>query len=223
MNRLITNDWWEILESQFTNDSFRSLLNFLKNDEKLYQIYPPKEQLFKAYELSSFADTKVVILGQDPYHGLNQAQGLSFSVNPGIKLPPSLRNIYQELENDLSIKQVKNGDLSKWASQGILLLNSVLTVRDSMPNSHQNQGWEKITDATIKALSDKKSPVVFILWGAFAQKKESLINKNNNLIIKSPHPSPLSAYRGFFGSKPFSKTNEYLIAKNQTPINWQIL
>lgn len=222
MKRLITNDWWPILEPIFATPAFGELTNFLLAEENQYQIYPPKNEIFNAYELADFRNTRVVILGQDPYHGEHQAQGLSFSVAPGIAVPPSLRNIYQELTADLGIESVSHGNLTAWAKQGVLLLNTVLTVRAGEPNSHRNKGWEQLTDATIRALSDKEMPVVFILWGKPAQSKRKLIDESKNLVIASPHPSPLAAYRGFFGSKPFSKTNEYLVAHGQKPINWHL-
>lgn len=218
----MSNDWGPILAPIFKQEKFIALNDFLKLEEQKYTILPPKNKIYHAYELTSFADTKVVILGQDPYHGINQAQGLSFSVSRGIKLPPSLRNIYQELANDLGINPVSHGDLTSWAKQGVLLLNTVLTVREGKPNTHKNRGWENLTDATISALSAKKEPVVFILWGKPAQQKVELIDASTNLIITSPHPSPLAAYRGFFGSKPFSQTNDYLIAHGQEPIDWQL-
>lgn len=222
MKRLISNDWWSVLAPVFAQKEFIELNDFLNLEEQNYTIFPPKKQIYHAYELTSFANTKVVILGQDPYHGINQAQGLSFSVTRGIAVPPSLRNIYQELMDDLAISPVKHGDLTAWAQQGVLLLNTVLTVREGQPNAHQKHGWEILTDATISALSAKNEPVVFILWGRPAQQKAKLIDVTNNLIITSPHPSPLAAYRGFFGSKPFSKTNEYLVAHGQKPIDWHL-
>ena len=178
--------------------------------------------IFNALHFTSYADTKVVILGQDPYHGPNQAHGLSFSVNPGVKTPPSLLNIYKELHSDLNCYIPNNGYLKKWADQGVLLLNTVLTVRAGEANSHKNKGWEEFTTQVIKALNKKETPVVFILWGNNAISKESLITNPKHFIIKSVHPSPLSASRGFFGSRPFSKTNEFLISTNQKPIDWQI-
>ena len=178
--------------------------------------------LFNALHFTSYADTKVVILGQDPYHGPNQAHGLSFSVNPGVKIPPSLVNIYKELHTDLNCYIPNNGYLKKWADQGVLLLNTVLTVRAGEANSHKNKGWEEFTTKIIKILNEKETPVVFILWGNNAIAKEKLITNPKHLIIKSVHPSPLSASRGFFGSKPFSKTNDFLISTNQKPIDWQI-
>lgn len=178
--------------------------------------------IFEAFNWTPFSDVKVVILGQDPYHGPHQAHGLSFSVLPGVQIPPSLQNIYKELQNDLGYPPVKHGYLEKWAKQGVLLLNSVLTVRDGQAFSHRGKGWEKLTDAAIHALSVRSQPVVFILWGKAAQSKINLINTDTNIVLQSPHPSPLSANRGFFGSRPFSKTNEALVAMGETPIDWQL-
>lgn len=178
--------------------------------------------IYEAFEWTPFSKVKVVILGQDPYHGPNQAHGLSFSVLPGVAIPPSLRNIYKELYSDLGIKPVNHGYLEKWAKQGVLMLNSVLTVRNGQAFSHQGKGWEKLTDEAIKKLSERPMPVVFILWGAAARKKAALIDRKKNIIIESPHPSPLSANRGFFGSRPFSKTNAALEALGETPIDWQL-
>jgi len=185
-------------------------------------IYPPKEQIFRALKLTPFENIKVVILGQDPYHGEGQANGLAFSVNKGIKVPPSLRNIYKELESDLNIKSPLHGDLTSWAKQGVLLLNSVLTVEKDNPGSHKNIGWEEYTDSLIKEISDKKKNIVFILWGKYAESKKSLIDEKKHFIISSPHPSPFSARKGFFGSKPFSRTNSYLKIKGKKEIDWSI-
>ena len=185
-------------------------------------IHPDMYHIYEAFEWTPFSKVKVVILGQDPYHGPNQAHGLSFSVLPGVAIPPSLRNIYKELYSDLGIKPVNHGYLEKWAKQGVLMLNSVLTVRNGQAFSHQGKGWEKLTDEAIKKLSERPMPVVFILWGAAARKKAALIDRKKNIIIESPHPSPLSANRGFFGSRPFSKTNAALEALGETPIDWQL-
>ncbi|MCM0598904.1 uracil-DNA glycosylase [Periweissella fabalis] len=222
MKSLLHNDWQTILAPNFATEEFNSLATFLQIEREKYNIFPPKAEVFNAFNLTDFEKTRVVILGQDPYHELHQAQGLSFSVAPGIKIPPSLRNIYQELSTDLGIQPVEHGNLTTWGQQGVLLLNSVLTVREGQSNSHRHHGWEEITDAAIKALSDKPQPVVFILWGKPAQMKQKLIDESQNLVITSPHPSPLSAYRGFFGSKPFSQTNAYLIAHGQQPIDWHL-
>lgn len=185
-------------------------------------IYPPKELIFRALELTPFENIKVVILGQDPYHGEGEANGLAFSVNKGVKLPPSLRNIYEELKSDMGIKIPNHGDLTSWAKQGVLLLNSVLTVEKDKPASHRNIGWEEYTDSIIKKISDKKENIVFILWGKYAQSKKDFIDERKHLVISSPHPSPFSANKGFFGSKPFSKTNTYLKSKGKKEIDWRI-
>ncbi len=185
-------------------------------------IYPPKELIFRALELTPFENIKVVILGQDPYHGEGEANGLAFSVNKGVKLPPSLRNIYEELKSDMGIKIPNHGDLTSWAKQGVLLLNSVLTVEKDKPASHRNIGWEEYTDSIIKKISDKKENIVFILWGKYAQSKKAFIDERKHLVISSPHPSPFSANKGFFGSKPFSKTNTYLKSKGKKEIDWRI-
>jgi uracil-DNA glycosylase len=184
--------------------------------------YPPKSQLYRSLELAPLERVKVVILGQDPYHGVGQANGLAFSVNMGIRIPPSLRNIYKELEADIGIEAPNHGDLTAWAKEGVLLLNSILTVEKGKPGSHKNLGWEQYTDSIIKQISDEREHIVFILWGKYAQSKESLIDTTKHLIIKSPHPSPFSARRGFLGSKPFSRTNKYLKKNNLKEINWNI-
>lgn len=222
MTDILKNDWKNYLSSEFEKDYYKNLRKFLVNEYNSTVIYPNMYDIFNALHFTSYADTKVVILGQDPYHGPKQAHGLSFSVNPGVKTPPSLVNIYKELHSDLGCYIPNNGYLKKWADQGVLLLNTVLTVRAGEANSHKNKGWEEFTTKVIKALNEKETPVVFILWGNNAISKESLITNPKHLIIKSVHPSPLSASRGFFGSKPFSKTNEFLISTNQKPINWQI-
>lgn len=222
LKTIIHNDWQDVLAAEFAKPYYQQLRQFLKQEYQTKTIYPDMYHIFEAFELTPFAKVKVVILGQDPYHGPNQAHGLSFSVLPGQKLPPSLRNIYQELQDDLKIAPVSHGYLKSWAEQGVLMLNAVLTVEQSHPNSHKNHGWEQLTDAAISALSARPKPVIFILWGSYAQKKAALIDQETNIVIKAPHPSPLSAYRGFFGSKPFSKTNAALIAMGETPINWQL-
>ena len=217
-------DWFLPLNSAIgQEDYFPSLLNFLisEYDQKDQTIYPSADLIFNAYQKTSLAETKVIILGQDPYHQVNQAIGLSFAVNSNVKMPPSLVNIIKELEDDLNIKTTTH-DLIKWAEQGVLLLNSTLTVIDSQPNSHVNMIWEALTDATIKLVSDSDTPKVFILWGKFAQAKKTLIDQNKHLVIESAHPSPLSAYRGFFGSKPFSRANHFLVEKNQQAIDWSL-
>ncbi len=185
-------------------------------------VFPPRKEIFRAFSLTPLKKVKVVIIGQDPYHGEGEANGLAFSVNKGIKLPPSLRNIYKELEDDLGIKAPTHGDLSAWAKQGVLLLNSILTVRENTPGSHRKIGWEEYTDSVIQEISNSKKHIVFILWGKYAQKKKELIDSDKHLIIESPHPSPFSARKGFFGSKPFSRTNKYLRENNISEIDWQI-
>ena len=210
-------DWSELLAAEREMDYFESLYSFLYSNQSK-EIYPPKENWYKAFEYSSFANTKVIILGQDPYHGINQAEGLSFSVPEGAPIPPSLRNIYIELESDVGITIPHHGHLSHWAKQGVLLLNSVLTVAKNSPASHANQGWETFTDNVIKLLNEKKHNLVFLLWGAYAGKKAELINLEKHLVLNAPHPSPFSVNKGFFGCKHFSKTNQYLLSTNQTPI-----
>lgn len=222
MTEILKNDWKEYLASEFQKDYYKNLRKFLVNEYNSRVIYPNMYDIFNALHYTSYKDTKVVILGQDPYHGPNQAHGLSFSVNPGVKTPPSLINIYKELHTDLGCYIPNNGYLKKWADQGVLLLNTVLTVRAGDANSHKNKGWEEFTTEVIKVLNKKETPVVFILWGNNAISKENLITNPKHFIIKSVHPSPLSASRGFFGSKPFSKANDFLISTNQTPIDWQI-
>ena len=217
----IKNDWHKILNDEFKKPYYLNLKNFLQKEYDNKIIYPPKEDIFKALELTSYKDTKVIILGQDPYHEKNQAQGLAFSVNENVKIPPSLKNIYKELKNDLNCYIPNNGNLTKWAKQGILLLNDILTVEEHKALSHKNKGWEIFTLEIIKKLNEKEKPLVFILWGNNAIKKEKYIN-NKHLIIKSAHPSPLSVNKGFFNSKPFSKTNDFLIKNNLKPIDWQI-
>ena len=200
---------------------FRSR-KFLKKEYSNYTIFPEKDNIWTAFQWTDYEDVKVVILGQDPYHGEGQAHGLSFSVQPQVKIPPSLKNIYKELEDDLGIPPVSHGYLKSWAEQGVFLLNAVLTVREGQANSHRGKGWEELTDFAIASLNERKEPIVFILWGASARKKQALIDTTKHYILTSPHPSPLSAYRGFFGSKPFSKANELLIASGQEPIDWQL-
>ena len=219
----INNSWDELLKDEFNSEHYQKLRQFLKNEYFTKTIYPPMDDIFNALKFTDFNDVKAVILGQDPYHGEGQAHGLCFSVKKGIKPPPSLINIYKEQKEDLGIDQpLDNGDLTKWTKQGVLLLNTVLTVRKASPNSHKGMGWEEITDKVIKLLNDREKPVVFILWGANARAKKKLITNPNHLIIESAHPSPLSAYNGFFGSKPFSRTNEFLIKTGQSPIDWQL-
>ena len=217
----IEPSWKNILEKEFDKEYFVKLTEFVRAEYKNSTVYPPARFIFNAFELTPFDKVKVVILGQDPYHQPNQANGLAFSVNDEIKFPPSLINIYKEIETDTGQKTKNSyGNLENWAKQGVLLLNATLTVRAGQAGSHQNKGWEKFTDSVIKILSDKKENLVFILWGNYAQKKGVVIDENKHLVIKSAHPSPLSAYGGFFGSKPFSQTNAYLIFNNQDPIIW---
>lgn len=217
---MIGNDWDEALKVIWNSNGFKNFYNKIMAEYDTKTIYPPKNYIFNALKLTSFKDTKVVIVGQDPYHEEHQAHGLSFSVQKGVKLPPSLQNIYKELEADLGIKPRVDGDLTGWAKQGVLLLNAVLTVEKGHAGSHRNMGWELLTDYIIKVLNTKNTPVVFILWGNFAKEKAKLITNPIHYIIISPHPSPLSAYSGFFGSKPFSKTNNYLVSHGLTPIDW---
>ncbi|MDR3696493.1 uracil-DNA glycosylase [Mucilaginibacter sp.] len=216
--------WLEVLSGEFGKDYMVQLRQFLKNEKDAgNKIYPKGTDIFNAFWKTPFSDLKVVILGQDPYHGENQAHGLSFSVQKGITIPPSLRNIYKELSTDIpGFVTPNHGNLTEWAEQGVLLLNASLTVRAGTPGSHQKKGWEEFTDQVIKTISDKKEGIIFILWGAFAQAKAELIDKTKHHIIKSPHPSPFSADRGFFGSGPFSKTNELLIKDGKKPIDWQV-
>jgi uracil-DNA glycosylase len=221
MNDLV-NDWNELLLEEFNNDYYLNLSKFLKEEYETKQIYPEIQNIFNALQYTSYNDVCVVILGQDPYHGPSQAHGLSFSVKAGVSIPPSLLNIYKELYNDLGCYIPNNGYLKKWADQGVLLLNTVLTVRAGEANSHKNKGWERFTNKIIALLNEKTEPIVFILWGNNAQTKQSLITNPIHYIIKSVHPSPLSSHRGFFNSKPFSNTNNFLISKGNKPINWQI-
>lgn len=220
MDVKINAAWKKVLLNEFEKDYFKNLVNFVKSEYKTKTIYPPAAKIFAAFDATPFDDVKVVILGQDPYHGPGQANGLSFSVNDGIKFPPSLQNIYKELEDDLGIAAPSSGDLTKWASQGVLMLNATLTVEAAKAGSHQKKGWENFTDAVIDHINREMENVVFILWGSYAQKKGAKIDRNKHYVIESAHPSPLSVYRGFWGSKPFSKTNEFLRSKNITPINW---
>lgn len=222
MSVQIGNDWDDILKDEWTKDYYINLRKKLIDEYKNYTVYPNMYDIFNALKKVSYDDVKVVILGQDPYHGQGQAHGFSFSVKKGIKTPPSLQNIYKELHSDLGLYIPNNGNLIKWANQGVLLLNSTLTVRAHQANSHKDLGWSILTDNIIKILNKRSKPIVFILWGKFAQSKEELITKHRHLIIKSAHPSPFAAHRGFFGSRPFSKTNEFLQKNNIKPIDWQI-
>lgn len=219
---MIGNDWDEVLKVIWQSPNFNKFYNHVLDMYNKETIYPPKDLIFNALKLTPYKNTKVVIMGQDPYHGEKEAMGLSFSVDKSVKIPPSLKNIYKELYDDLGIKPSIYGDLTKWANEGVLLLNSVLTVKKDMPASHRNIGWEPMTDYIIKALNAKETPVVFILWGNFAKSKASLITNKKHLVITSAHPSPFSCRYGFFGSKPFSKTNNFLIKNNIKPIDWQL-
>ena len=212
--------WNEILAEEMKKDYYQELQIFVQKRRQEVRVFPEEKNVFNALELTPFESVKVVIIGQDPYHGFGQAHGLSFSVQKGIPLPPSLKNIYKELQEDIGGELPTEGDLSHWAKQGVLLLNTVLTVEEGNANSHKGMGWEKLTNRLIESLNELKHPVIFILWGKPAQDKEKLITNPNHVILKSPHPSPLSAYRGFFGSKPFSKVNDILIQQGQTPIRW---
>ncbi len=212
--------WKDHLINEFSKAYFIQLVKFVKEENKNKIIYPEGKNIFNAFSKCTYDDVKVVILGQDPYHGPGQANGLSFSVNPGVPMPPSLLNIFKERKADLQKPMPPNGDLSRWAEQGVLLLNATLTVAAKSPGSHQNKGWEEFTDAVIQLISDNKEKVVFILWGAYAQKKGAIIDRSKHFVIESPHPSPFAAHRGFFGSKPFSKCNEYLEGHKIRSINW---
>ncbi|HHT7237584.1 MULTISPECIES: uracil-DNA glycosylase [Bacillus] len=222
MENILQNDWGPLLGSEFEKEYYQALANFLKEEYEELVIYPKKEDIFNALQYTSYENTKVVILGQDPYHGPNQAHGLSFSVQPGIKTPPSLLNMYKELRDEYGYEIPNNGYLVKWAEQGVLLLNTVLTVRQGEANSHKGKGWEHFTDRVIELLNEREKPVIFILWGRHAQAKKKLITNTNHHIIESVHPSPLSARRGFFGSKPYSKVNEILSNMDEKEIDWQI-
>ena len=220
MNVKIEDSWKEQLTEEFEKDYFARLTDFVREEYKTGTIYPPGRLIFNAFNLCPFNQTKVVIIGQDPYHGPGQAHGLCFSVNEGIAFPPSLQNIFKEIQSDLGKPIPTNGDLTRWANQGVLLLNATLTVRAHQAGSHQRHGWEEFTDSAIRILAEKRENLVFILWGAYAQKKGAFINRDKHLVLTSAHPSPLSAYNGFFGNKHFSRANEYLISHGITPINW---
>jgi uracil-DNA glycosylase len=218
----LKNDWQNHLEQEFEKDYYKTLINTLKTEYKTKSIYPVKDKVFNALNITSYKNVKVVIIGQDPYHQKGQAHGLSFSVEKGVKTPPSLKNIYKELSSDLGCFIPNNGNLNKWAKQGVLLINSVLTVQDSNPNIHKNLGWQNFTLKVIKQLNKKEQPIVFMLWGANAKAYNKYIDQTKHYILTSTHPSPLSAYRGFFGCKHFSKSNKFLTKNNQQPIDWQI-
>lgn len=218
----ISNDWLEPLKPEFSKDYYKELYQKVIEEYKTQVVFPPSDDIFNAFALTPLKKVKVVIIGQDPYHNVGQAHGLCFSVRPEVDIPPSLVNIYKELKDDCGCEIPNNGYLVKWAEQGVLLLNTVLTVRAHQANSHRGMGWEQFTDAAIRVLNEEDRPIVFILWGAPAQKKKAMLNNPKHMILEAPHPSPLSAYRGFFGSKPFSKTNAFLEQNGLKPIDWQI-
>lgn len=219
----VTNDWKDVLEKEYSKPYYKELYEFVLKEYETQTIYPTSDNIFNALHLTPLKDVKVLILGQDPYHNENQAHGLSFSVLPSQKvIPPSLQNIYKELQDDLNCYIPNNGFLEKWAKQGVLMLNTVLTVRAHQANSHKGKGWEQFTDAIIRAVNEKDSPVVYMLWGRPAQTKEKMLNNPKHLVLKAPHPSPLSAYRGFFGCKHFSAANQFLQENGLDPIDWQI-
>lgn len=220
MVHFLQNDWAEVLDEEFEKPYYKELREFLKHAYASERVYPPMEDIYNALRVTPYASTKVVILGQDPYHGPGQAHGLSFSVRPGVQPPPSLLNIFKEMESDIGCARPNHGCLLGWAEQGVLLLNTTLTVAQGRPKSHAGHGWETLTDAIIAKLSVRQTPMVFILWGAHAQSKVALIDTHRHHIIKRPHPSPLSASRGFFGSRPFSRANAYLIQDGLDPIDW---
>ncbi|WP_300408108.1 uracil-DNA glycosylase [Lagierella sp.] len=219
---IFNNSWDELLKEEFKKDYYQRLRKILINEYKNYEVFPDMNLIFDSLKKVSYEDVKVVIIGQDPYHGPGQAHGHSFSVMPKVMIPPSLRNIYKEIVDDVGGYIPNNGYLMKWVNQGVLLLNTTLTVRRGKANSHRDIGWQVLTDRIIEILGEKKDPLVFILWGAHAISKKRFIQNKNHLVIQSPHPSPLSAYRGFFGSRPFSKTNRYLKDNGLNPIDWQI-
>jgi uracil-DNA glycosylase len=218
----IVNDWAEKLKPEFSKPYYRQLYNKVREEYGTHQIFPPAEDIFNAFHFTPLSNVKVVILGQDPYHNDGQAHGLCFSVKPDVEIPPSLVNIYKELQDDLGCYIPNNGYLTKWAKQGVMMLNTVLTVRAHQANSHHDIGWEQFTDAVIRILNEEDRPIVYLLWGGPAQKKADMLNNPKHLVLKAPHPSPLSAYRGFFGCKHFSRTNEFLKANGVEPIDWQI-
>lgn len=218
----IQNDWLDVLKEEFRQPYYKKLFQTVNEEYRTRQIFPPADDIFNAFHLTPLHEVKVVILGQDPYHGEGQAHGLCFSVRPGVDIPPSLVNIYQELHDDLGCTIPNHGCLTKWAKQGVLLLNTVLTVRAHQANSHKGIGWEEFTDAAIRKLNEQDRPIVFMLWGRPAQAKKSMLHNPKHLILEAPHPSPLSAYRGFFGSRPFSQANRFLEAQGVEPVDWQI-
>lgn len=216
----IEQSWNNLLQEEFEKNYFENLTNFVREEYKTKKIFPPPSQIFSAFDVCPFDKVKVVILGQDPYHGKGQANGLSFSVNSGVNIPPSLRNIYKEIKSDIGKLTDESGDLTRWAKQGVLLLNATLTVQANMAGSHQSKGWEIFTDSVVRILSEQKQNLVFILWGAYAKKKGEVIDRNKHLVLEAAHPSPFSADKGFFGCKHFSKTNEYLIKHKKNQIEW---
>ncbi|MFD1032952.1 uracil-DNA glycosylase [Metaplanococcus flavidus] len=218
--QILTNDWQDVVGEEFDKPYYLELREFLKEQYETATVYPPKDEIWSAFEHTAFKDVKVVILGQDPYHGPGQAHGLSFSVKPGVKIPPSLRNIFKELNDDLGCEIPADGTLTKWSDQGVMMLNTVLTVRQGDANSHRGKGWEIFTDEVIRKLSERKEPVIFVLWGKPAQTKKELIDLDRHDVIEAPHPSPFSAKKGFFGSKPFSKVNSLLQKRGEQPIDF---
>lgn len=223
INPQIHDSWKQVLSEEFTSPYFQDLKNFLIEEKRKFIIYPPGPQIFEAFNRTPFDKVKIVLLGQDPYHGEGQAHGLCFSVPSGVDFPPSLQNIFRELQTDLGLPYPKSGNLSAWAERGVLLLNATLTVRANQAGSHQGRGWEIFTNAVIKKLSGNRKNLVFLLWGNYARDKKSLINLSDHFVLEAPHPSPLSVYRGFFGCRHFSKANELLISKGIEPVDWKLL
>ncbi len=222
MGRILRNDWEEHLLPEFEKDYYKKLKKFLIKEYSSYRIFPPMEEIYNAFHFTSLNDLKVVILGQDPYHGIGQAHGLAFSVKVGTDIPPSLKNIYKELNEDIGCFIPNNGYLKKWTDEGVLMLNTVLTVRSGQANSHKDKGWEMFTNRVIEIINEQDKPLVFLLWGRNAQAKESMLNNKKHLVIKTPHPSPLSASRGFMGSRCFSRCNDFLVKNGVEPVDWQI-
>lgn len=220
MDVKIASEWKSLLQDEFEKSYFEELVRFVKSEYKQHRVFPPGKEIFAAFEFCKISDLKVVIIGQDPYHGMGQANGLCFSVADGVAIPPSLRNIFKELNTDVGKEIPNTGNLSHWAEQGVLMLNATLTVRANSPGSHQNRGWETFTDAVIKKIATECDNIVFLLWGAYAQRKGAVIDATKHYVLKSAHPSPFAASRGFFGNKHFSKTNAYLIKQGKNPINW---
>lgn len=218
----IANDWLGPMSAEFRKPYYRKLYQTVNQEYRTHTVYPPADDILRAFELTPLSEVRVVILGQDPYHNEGQAHGLCFSVQPGVEIPPSLANIYQELHDDLGCYIPNHGCLEKWAREGVLLLNTVLTVQAHRANSHRGIGWEEFTDAAIRAVNGENRPIVFLLWGRPAQEKAAMLNNPNHLVLKAPHPSPLSAYRGFFGCRHFSQANEFLVSRGAEPVDWQI-